>query len=295
MIRKLTFVLLALVLIIGLVMGCSPATVTVSTNPAASIPVTASTQQSTTSSPPTRSEVDLAYIQVSTGASSESTDPIYEGIPVKVSCYDSKNDNISINNMNAFCNIRLYDATNKLVYNYQITVNYMPNGRWDYVLWIPFNNFMPFTSPYRKFEGSVKLVLTLPNHNPVEANNQVRLYLKGVEPISQKAYEATTGSPLPDESPLGQLDSGPMFPMNGTENVSALPTFTWYPISAATNFNFRIASDTQFTDIVDSKTGLPNIFSLTIPLDSGKTYFWEAQGVQRALTSDWVMFEFKTK
>jgi hypothetical protein len=309
MIGKLIFVPPALILIMWLVMGCSAAPATVTTHPLASTSMTASITQSEVSSLTTNSEVDLAYIQVSTGASGESYGLINKGLTVKVSCFDSKNQDISIHNMNAALSISLYDDANTLVYNNsnnQIIVNYMPNEIWNYICWIPVDYFVPYyasMSGYRKFEGSVKLALMLPGHKPVEANTQASFYLKNDEPISKEVYDAfesTAGIPLPEETPLPHLSlRARAFPLDGADNISTLPTFTWPSLGSVhdnlLSYNFRIATDEDFINIVDSKTGLPNIYSLTTPLDAGKMYFWGVQAVPIMPTGLWMTYKFTTK
>jgi hypothetical protein len=285
------WLLLALVMVIGLVACNSESSNT--------------TQNTLTSSSPV---IDLSSVEISTGQSSESIDLVYEGVAIKVGCFDSNHKAISISNRDAAFDIELYDSDNNLVkrVDYYLILNYLPLGSRDNILWIPFNHFLPMhygSHPdssyiYRKFEGNLKIVVRLPDHAPAEAVNPLRLYLNINQPVSQEEYyeyEAIHGPPPPRPSDYAEDINYTLFPGYGVTDVSTLPTFTWGPNSQATSYNFRLATDYQFTNLIHSQTGLPNIYSLTTPLDHGQTYYWELQAIRDSQEGMRMMSFFTTK
>jgi hypothetical protein len=142
------------------------------------------------------------------------------------------------------------------------------------------------------------VVVRLPNHAPIEAFTPIRIYLNVNQPVSQEEYydyEAKHGPPPPRPSGFAEEISYTLFPGFRATDVSTLPTFTWGPNSNATSYNFRLATDYQFINLIHSQTGLPNIYSLTNPLDHGKTYFWEFQSMRDAQEQARMMSFFTTK
>jgi hypothetical protein len=263
-----------------------------------------------TSSPTTvataNTELDVSSIQVSTGISTDTTDIINNGIAIKLRCFNSSNRSISINKMEAIFNIYLYDSDNNLRYDNfgnQTVVRYFPSDNWNDIGWIPLDDFVRYyqiTGLYRKFEGKVKLVVIL-NGRQFETYNHVRIYLKGYQTISQKeyaAFEAVSGSPTPGATPSINLSYSSQYPGTRATDVSTSPTFTWIPSSIFDNlytYNFRLATDPDYINIIDSKTGLPNIYTPSVLLESGKTYYYAIQEVPIMPADFWIKNSFTTK
>ena len=67
--------------------------------------------------------------------------------------------------------------------------------------------------------------------------------------------------------PLG-IDPMPIIePSNGANNVTLTPLIIWSPITGATGYDFKIATDGNFTNIVESKTNINGTsYTPTVPL-----------------------------
>ncbi len=267
--------------------------------------VTATSTQSpvkTSITPVSTKDIDLAYIQVSTGKTPGTTDLIYHGIAVKLSCYDSKNQIISLNGISTKLEIGLYDSSNKPGNNwiYNLEISYLPKGSMDDILWLYLRNFIPGNDssydpyPYRKFEGNVKVILKLPDHQPLEAIAPVKLYLNDFQQVPAAEYydyETKHGTPPPTTIYNNDYDDFTS-PQNGETITSTCPTFVWDVFVQNDSFNIKIASDPQFTNIIDSQTGVSNIYKLKEPLKKGKMYFWEIQAVRGNIKGKWAANTF---
>jgi len=84
-------------------------------------------------------------------------------------------------------------------------------------------------------------------------------------------------------------------PASGATGVSTMPALTWGAVAGASGYNFEIATDAGFTQIVESKTGLTGTaMSPAQPLKPGTVYFWRVQAVDGANVGDWVVSAFTT-
>jgi hypothetical protein len=256
------------------------------------------TTASTSTASPTGTDDNLSYIQVSTGLSIETTDPINQGIPVKISCFNARNENLLIDKKNGEFVIKLFNVLNEEVFQARIIANYLPDPVWNYVFWIPFYKFVPESPyPFTRFEGKIKLTATLPGQAPVEAANNVGLYLLDNEPISQKkymAFEKAVETPPPVKGPpfFGNRDVDYVYPVNGSKNIPAHPIFTWEHSTNFDSYNFVIGSNPNITEIIDSRNWIPNIYRLPVQLKNGSDYFWKRQSIQRNFTGRWVNYNF---
>ncbi|HEX9616990.1 MAG TPA: S8 family serine peptidase, partial [Anaerolineales bacterium] len=67
-------------------------------------------------------------------------------------------------------------------------------------------------------------------------------------------------------------------PANGSEDQPVLPAFSWTAASQAASYEIQIATDSQFTNIVDSSAGIAGA-SYVPPADlqSGRKYYWRVR------------------
>ena len=68
-------------------------------------------------------------------------------------------------------------------------------------------------------------------------------------------------------------------PTNGSDTVSKLPSFSWDPVSGATEYQFVLASTVSLSPpIVDLKVKTTG-FEVTKELEEGKTYYWAVKPI----------------
>jgi hypothetical protein len=85
-------------------------------------------------------------------------------------------------------------------------------------------------------------------------------------------------------------------PKNKGRNVSRSPALSWSNVSAASSYEVQVATDSGFTNIAASMTGLTSIqWTVTPALSGGTTYFWRARAVNPCGPGPWSMtWSFKT-
>jgi len=94
---------------------------------------------------------------------------------------------------------------------------------------------------------------------------------------------------------IGLNAAGRIYPPNGATGVSTTPVFTWGSVEGATSYEFRLASDATFTQLVDSRTGLIyTAYAPAVNLQAGTIYFWQVRAVNEVTASDWVTSIFTT-
>jgi hypothetical protein len=69
-------------------------------------------------------------------------------------------------------------------------------------------------------------------------------------------------------------------PKNRGTNISTTPTLTWSAVNGASTYEVQVATDSGFTNIVASPTGLTDTqWAVTPSLTGGTTFFWRARAV----------------
>ncbi len=69
-------------------------------------------------------------------------------------------------------------------------------------------------------------------------------------------------------------------PTDGAAGQATLPVFTWLDLPNADSYDFQIATDPGFTNIVDSGTGLSNAqFNPSITLMDNSVYYWRVRAI----------------
>ena len=106
-------------------------------------------------------------------------------------------------------------------------------------------------------------------------------------------------SPLGIEewSPLATTDG--VSPLPGATDVSTRPAFTWESADRATGYEFVLAKDSSFTEVVIALTGadaLPSpAWNCHIELEYSTTYFWKVRAVSADSYSEWGTNAFITE
>jgi hypothetical protein len=88
-------------------------------------------------------------------------------------------------------------------------------------------------------------------------------------------------------------------PSPGATNVPIRPNFAWQPADFATGYEFVLATDSEFNDVVVALTGA-DALSITTwgcdrDLDYSTTYFWKVRAISATSYSNWGTSVFTTK
>ena len=99
--------------------------------------------------------------------------------------------------------------------------------------------------------------------------------VRATEPL-YSAYSETRSLVI---EPGAALVPGILSPANGGVGVSELPSFSWNPVSGATDYNFVLADNVALSaplvDAIVTTTG----YALITPLEKGKTYYWAVKSL----------------
>jgi hypothetical protein len=78
----------------------------------------------------------------------------------------------------------------------------------------------------------------------------------------------------------------PLGPAPGATGVPLTPGFTWSPYASSTRYEFQLAKDAGFTDVLASEKVAATGYKFDGKLDYDTTYFWRARGIEPTVT-DW--------
>jgi len=98
---------------------------------------------------------------------------------------------------------------------------------------------------------------------------------------------------------LDGVDTSPgndpnMVPVNGTQDTSATPSFSWSAVAGAIGYDFAIATDSAFT-LPTSSTTPTNGFIVVDALDYNTQYWWRVRSYNAAgVRGGWITGTFKT-
>jgi len=88
-------------------------------------------------------------------------------------------------------------------------------------------------------------------------------------------------------------------PSPGATNMPIKPTFAWNSADRATGYEFMLAKDAAFKDIVIDRTGAnaltATVYASEIELDYATTYFWRVRAVSTTSYSEWGVGTFTTE
>jgi hypothetical protein len=91
-----------------------------------------------------------------------------------------------------------------------------------------------------------------------------------------------------------------MEPVNGTSDVPVKPAFSWESLEDATGYQFQLATDTSFQNVIIDKIGSDflssNSYTSEIELAYATTYFWRVMPVSDIFVAEWsTTYNFKTE
>jgi hypothetical protein len=85
-------------------------------------------------------------------------------------------------------------------------------------------------------------------------------------------------------------------PANGDTGVALSPTLTWNVANRATSYNLQVATDSAFTGMVSSFTGINSTMKAVTGLSSTTDYCWRVSAVNNIGTSEWsASWRFRTR
>ncbi|MFC1987341.1 WD40/YVTN/BNR-like repeat-containing protein [Chloroflexota bacterium] len=140
------------------------------------------------------------------------------------------------------------------------------------------------------------LVITGDNKLPRASPGTIYYWrVRTVEPV--KSYWSEPWSFASDLanawSPLALSSPAP-----GASNVAIKPAFSWNLVSGATGYDFMLARDSNFTDVIVDMTGkdalLTNIWGCDRNLDYFTIYFWKVRAISATSHSEWETGVFTT-
>ncbi|MCX6010688.1 MAG: hypothetical protein NT134_00215, partial [Chloroflexi bacterium] len=123
--------------------------------------------------------------------------------------------------------------------------------------------------------------------------------VRAIEPIKSpwsevRSFAASLAEAL--WSPLS--DPAGISPLCGAVDTSVRPAFCWQSVEGASGYEFILAGDGQFTDVVIAKTGADALkttaWECDIELDYATTYFWKVRAISDISYSDWRVCLFTT-
>jgi hypothetical protein len=83
-------------------------------------------------------------------------------------------------------------------------------------------------------------------------------------------------------------------PAGGTVVNATSPSFQWAAVASATGYEFVLASDANFTNVIESKTLTSTVYTTTQTLDPG-VYYWQVRAVNASSSSDWAQGTFRVE
>ena len=132
----------------------------------------------------------------------------------------------------------------------------------------------------------------------------------GNDPVplsSGTAYYWKVRSTEPIKSPWSEMRSfvlalmevEGLYPAPGATGVSVWPVFTWNSVAGATGYEFVLARDSEFTDVVVALTGADALqttaWGCDRELDYFTTYFWKVRAISATSYSEWGTNVFTTR
>jgi len=144
--------------------------------------------------------------------------------------------------------------------------------------------------------------------NATEGNNPVTLYsgtayywrVRATQPIESlwsAVYSFASPLGIDEWSPLVTTDG--VSPLPGANSVSIMPAFTWESSIEATGYEFILARDSGFADVVVALTGADALTSSAwncdITLEYSTSYFWKVRAVSVDSYSEWGNNTFTTE
>jgi hypothetical protein len=123
--------------------------------------------------------------------------------------------------------------------------------------------------------------------------------VRAIEPIkSQWCQTQPFAASLAEAQWTPLSDPSGMSPTCGATDMSITPDFCWHPVDGASGYEFVLARDSGFSDVVAAKTGADalttNVWECDTELDYATTYFWKVRAVSAVSDSEWGVCLFTT-
>ena len=128
---------------------------------------------------------------------------------------------------------------------------------------------------------------------PVTTNIPILSALPNPTPSVTTNYNFPSSANL--TSPTGVYLPGNIGPIAGSIDVPLNSHIEWDPSPGATGYDFKLATDPTFINLVDSKTNIPDpVYVPTMPLIPNTLYFWEERARYPNYVGDWGGSSFTT-
>jgi hypothetical protein len=138
--------------------------------------------------------------------------------------------------------------------------------------------------------------------NPAQLANDTEYYwrVRAAEPIKSQWSEIQSFTASLAEALWTPLsDTTKISPSCGADGASITPAFCWQSADGATGYEFVLARDSGFTDVVIAMTGADAIETTTWvcnkELDYSTVYYWKVRAISDVSCSDWGVCLFTTE
>lgn len=124
------------------------------------------------------------------------------------------------------------------------------------------------------------------------SNNSYYWRMRSIEPLISPWSDTWSFTIALADAPVG------FFPASGSTEMTIRPAFTWDSIAKASSYEFILARDSDFTDLVVNITGTDALtttaWKCDIDLDYSSSYFWKVRGITEISYGDWTTNTFST-
>jgi len=146
------------------------------------------------------------------------------------------------------------------------------------------------------------VIVATEGSDPARLTRGTKYYwrVRSIEPIKSPWSEtqsfaaslaATGWSPLAGTTGIS--------PSCGAADISIKPAFCWQSVDGATSYEFVLARDGEFTDVVIAMTGADaletTVWGCDRNLDYATTYFWKVRAISAVSSSEWGIGIFTTE
>jgi len=149
---------------------------------------------------------------------------------------------------------------------------------------------------------SYTAIVATEGDNPVQLASGTSYYwrvraTRPIESLWSETYSFASPLGIAEWSPLATSDD--VSPLPDANDVSIMPAFSWESADGATGYEFVLAKDSGFTDVVVALTGADALTSSAwncdIILEYATSYFWKVRAVSEDSYSEWGTSAFTTE
>jgi len=145
-------------------------------------------------------------------------------------------------------------------------------------------------------------IIATEGSNPAQLISGLTYYwrVRAIEPVKSPWSEMWSFAPALGAGQWSPLAASTcVSPSPGATNMPIRPAFAWQPADLATGYEFILARDSEFTDVVVALTGADalqaTVWGCDRDLDYATTYFWKVRGVSATSHSEWGTNVFTTE